>query len=130
MLTPLEISFLGLERSEAIETRIRQKFAAIEKLFDRITHARVAIEAPRRRTALPKFFHVKIEIGIPGHKPIVVNHEPEDTKVHADLIAALKEAFAAATRQVENIAARMDKPAKREKSRRRPRPRAAMEDQT
>lgn len=121
MLTPLEISFHGLERSEAVEARIREKFARIEKHFDRITHGRVAIESPRRRAPLPKLFHVKIEIGIPGHKAIIVNHEPTDEHAAGDIVMALKEAFAAATRQVDDVVARMDKPAKREQSRRRPR---------
>lgn len=121
MLTPLEISFHGLERSEAIEARIREKFGRIEKHFDRITHARVAIGSPRRRAPLPKIFHVKIEIGIPGHKPIFVNHEPVDDGAHGDIGMALKDAFAAASRQVDELVARMDKPAKREQSRRRPR---------
>jgi putative sigma-54 modulation protein len=121
MLTPLEISFHGLERSEAVEDRIREKFARIEKYFDRITHARVAIEAPKRRTPLPKVFHVKIEIGIPGHNPIVVKYEPEGLEAQADITTAVRDAFAAAQRQVEHMAARMDKPAKREQSRRRPR---------
>ena len=121
MLTPLDISFHGLDRSEAVETRIREKFARIEKRFDRITHARVAIEAPKRRTARPKVFNVKIEIGIPGHNPILVDHEPEGIETQADIMLVLREAFAAAERQVEQITSRMDKPAKRAQSRRRPR---------
>lgn len=121
MLTPLEISFHGLERSEAVEARIREKFARLEKHFDRITHARVAVEIPKRRTALPKIFHITIEIGIPAHNPIVVNHEPTGTAGHADVMLALRDAFNAAKRQIEETVARMDKPAKREQSRRRPR---------
>ena len=121
MLTPLEISFHGLERSEAIESRVREKFARIEKHFDRITHARVSIQSPRRRAPLPKLFHVKIEIGIPGHNSIVVNYEPVNDGGPSDIVMALKEAFAAANRQVDDIVARMDKPARREQARRRPR---------
>ncbi len=121
MLKPLEISFHGLERSEAIESRVREKFARIEKHFDRITHARVSIQSPRRRAPLPKLFHVKIEIGIPGHNSIVVNCEPDNDGGPSDIVMALKEAFAAANRQVDDIVARMDKPARREQARRRPR---------
>ena len=121
MSTPLEISFHGLEKSDAVEARIREKFARIEKHFDRITHARVAIEAPRRRAPLPKLFHVKIEIGIPGHKPVVVNNDAVGDNSHTDIMLAIKDAFIAASRQVDDIVSKMDKPAKREQSRRRPR---------
>lgn len=121
MLTPLEITFHGLERSEAVETRVREKFKRIENHFDRITHARVAISAPQRRTPLPKFFHVRIEIGVPGKQPLLVKHEPEANYAHTDVQLALRDAFAAALRQINDMAERMDKPAKREQSRRRPR---------
>ena len=127
MLTPLEISFHGLERSEAVEARVRDKFSRLEKHFDRITHGRIAIEVSRRRADLPTFYNVKIEIGIPGHNPIVVTHEPADGDLKADVMAVLKDAFAAAQRRLDDVVARMDKPARREQSRRRPRQDGAVE---
>lgn len=120
MLTPLEISFHGLERSEAVEARIREKFGKIEQRFDRVTHGRVVMSAPARRAPLPKLFHVRIEIGVPGHAPIVVKHEPDDANAHTDPMLALRDAFAAAMRQVEDLVGRMDKPARREQARRKP----------
>jgi|LNFM01.1.fsa_nt_gb ribosome-associated translation inhibitor RaiA len=120
MQAPLEISFHGIERSEAVEARILEKFKRIEAHFERITHARVVIEAPQRRTPLPKFFHVRIDIGIPGHKSIVVKHEPEAAHAHTDVMLALRDAFGAAQRQVDELSDRLDKQARHEKVRRRP----------
>ena len=37
MNTPLEITFKGLDRSEAIEAKILEKTAKLEKVFDRMT---------------------------------------------------------------------------------------------
>lgn len=127
MATPLEISFHGLDKSEAVETRIREKFARLEKHFDRITHGRVAVEATRRRADLPTFYNVKVEIGMPGQAPIVVTHEPADGDVKADVLLTLKDAFAAAERRLDDTVSRMEKPARREQSRRRPRQRIADE---
>ena len=127
MPTPLEISFHGLERSDAVEARIREKFQRIVGHFDRITQARIVVEAPQRRTPKPKFYHVKIELSIPGHKPIVAKHEPDADNAHTDVMLALRDAFATAMRQVDEFAARLDHPAKREKARRRPRPPVAAE---
>ncbi len=121
MLTPLEISFHGLERSDAVEDRIREKFKRIESHFDRITHARVVIEAPKRRPSRAKIFNVKIEIGVPGHKPIVASYEPADEGGHSDVMLAVRDAFSAAQRQVDDRVRRMDHPAKHERTRRRPR---------
>ncbi len=120
MLTPLEIAFHGVERSEAVETRVREKFKRIESRFDRITHARVAIEAPQRRTPRPKFFHVRIEIGVTGHKPVVVKHEPDGDNAHTDVMLALRDAFEAAGRQMDALNDRMEHPARHERARRKP----------
>ena len=120
MLTPLEISFHGLERSDAVENRIREKFQRLESHFDRITHARVVVEAPARRAPRPKFFHVRIEIGIPGQKPVVAKHEPEGDKAHTDVMLALRDCFNAAKRQMDELASRLGHMAKHERVRRRP----------
>ncbi len=120
MPSPLEITFRGVERSEAVEQRVREKFKRIEDHFDRITQARVVIEAPQRRTPLPKFFHVLIDISIPGKKPIMVRHEPSDDQAHTDVMLALRDAFSAAERQVRELADRLDRHARNEKARRRP----------
>lgn len=120
MQSPLEITFHGVERSEAVEARVREKFKRIEAHFDGITYARVVVEAPQRRTPLPKFFHVRIDIGIPGHKPIVVKHEPDAEHAHTDVMLALRDAFASAQRQVDELSDRFDKHARIEKARRRP----------
>ncbi|MEZ5852611.1 MAG: HPF/RaiA family ribosome-associated protein [Hyphomicrobiaceae bacterium] len=120
MLTPLEIAFHGVERSEAVETRVREKFKRIEGRFDRITHARVAIEAPQRRTPRPKFFHVRIEIGITGQNPVLVKHEPDGDNAHTDVMLALRDAFEAAARQMDALNDRMDHPARHERARRKP----------
>ncbi|MEZ5815829.1 MAG: HPF/RaiA family ribosome-associated protein [Hyphomicrobiaceae bacterium] len=120
MQPSLEITFHGVERSDAVEARIREKFKRIGNHFERITHARVVVEAPQRRTPLPKFFHVRIDIGIPGHKPIVVKHEPDADHAHTDVMLALRDAFAAAQRQVDELSDRFDKHSRSEKVRRRP----------
>ena len=122
MQSPLEITFHGIERSEAVEARVQEKFKRIEAHFERITHARVVIDAPQRRTPLPKFFHVRIDIGIPGHKPIVVKHEPDAEHAHTDVMLVLRDAFSTAQRQVDELSDRLDKQARHEKARRRPAP--------
>jgi ribosome-associated translation inhibitor RaiA len=120
MQSPLEISFHGLERSDAVEARIREKFARVEAHFDRITHARVVVDAPQRRSPLPKFFHVRIDIGVPGHKPIIVRHEPDAEHAHTDVMLALRDAFEVVMRQVDELTSRLEKQARHERVRRRP----------
>lgn len=120
MLTPLEISFHGLERSDAVEARVREKFKRIQSHFDRITHGRVVIEAPKKRVSRAKIFSVRVEIGVPGGKPIVATYEPNEESGHTDVMLAIRDAFAAAMRQVDDLAEKRDHPAKRERVRRKP----------
>ncbi|MGE5510525.1 MAG: HPF/RaiA family ribosome-associated protein [Bacteroidota bacterium] len=120
MSTPLEISFHGLERSDAVEARIRDKFNRLQHHFDRIMHARVVIETPRKHTLTAKVFHVKIELLLPGQKPLVVCNEPEPEQTRTDLSTSIRDAFAAARRRLDEAAAKIKHPAKRERARRRP----------
>lgn len=121
MRVPLEISFHGLERSDAIEARIRDKFAHLHEHFERITHARVVVETPRKHSPTAKVFNVKIEIGLPGRlKPLIISREPERDEARVDVTLAIRDAFAAARRRLDDVAARIKHPAKRERVRRRP----------
>lgn len=117
MSIPLEILFHGLDKSEAAEARIRDKIDRLHQHFDRITHARVVIETPRRHTAAAKVFQVKIEIGLPGQKPLIVRHDPPAAQT---ISIAIRDAFAAARRRLDDVAAKIKHPAKRERARRRP----------
>jgi ribosome-associated translation inhibitor RaiA len=128
MDTPVEISFHGLERSDAVEARVREKVNRLQQHFERITHARVVIETPRRHTPTAKVFNVKIEIGLPGHKPLIVCHEPEPHQTKADVLLAIRDAFAAARRRLDEVAAKIKHLAKRERSRRRPTRRDELEE--
>jgi putative sigma-54 modulation protein len=116
MTTPLEISFHGIDKSDAVEARIHEKFARLHGHFDRITHARVVISSPNRAGARAKMFNVTIDIGIPGQQPIVIDNEGD----HADVFIALREAFNAAQRKLDATAGRITNPAKRERARRKP----------
>jgi putative sigma-54 modulation protein len=121
MTTPLEITFHGVDKSEALETRIQEKFKRLLSHFDRMTHARVVITSPNRTGARAKMFTVKVDIGIPGQKPIVVNSEGDYT----DVFLALRDTFNAAQRKVEATAGKMSNTAKRERARRKPAPNGA-----
>jgi putative sigma-54 modulation protein len=124
MNTPLEIQFNGLEKSEAVEAHIAEKVAWLEKHFDRMTHCRVVLELPHRHEHKSKIYQVKIEVGVPGHAPVIVSHEGPENHAHEDVQIAIRDAFNAARRRVDDVAARLSAPAKLERGRRRPAPEA------
>ena len=130
MITPVEIHFHGIEKSEAIEERVRWKVSKLEKHFGRITRCRVVLEAPHRSPTKPKVYQIKIELSLPRQQPIVVSHEREGSHASEELLLALRDAFEAALRKVDGVATKITARSKLERGRRRPRtaaPGAAIE---
>jgi cold shock CspA family protein len=101
METPLEITFRNLDHSDAVEAKVREKAVKLEKAFDRITSCRVMIEALNRQHTKGNLFHVTIEVGVPG-KQVVVDRNSGKNHAHEDIYVALRDAFNAARRRLED----------------------------
>jgi ribosomal subunit interface protein len=94
--TPLQITIRDIEHSEALETHIRDKANKLEEFCKQITSCRVVVEMPHKHHHQGKQFNVRIDIGVPGNE-IVVNRDH-----HEDVYVALRDAFDAAKRQLED----------------------------
>ncbi len=121
MTMPVEVHFHGVEKSEAVEQRVREKVAKLGKHFERMTSCRVGIEVPQRTALRPKVYQIKIEIGVPRRRPIVVSHERVGSNANEELGLAIRDAFEAALRKV-GMVARIGQRSKLDRGRRRPRP--------
>ncbi len=121
MKTPLEISFKGLEKSRAVEAKVAERAARLERHFDRMTNVRVVVSAPNKLAHKGKHFEVKVEIGIPGGAPIIISEEPEGNDARSDLMIAIRNAFDSAERRLDDLAERLGGSSKKaERERRRP----------
>jgi ribosome-associated translation inhibitor RaiA/cold shock CspA family protein len=103
MQVPLEIAFHNVEHSDWAESEIRNHVARLEDIYKRVTSCRVRVDqrASNAQHTIPPV--VRIEIGLPGHKDIVVAHEPERLQrkfQRPDLHNAINEAFRIAERQL------------------------------
>ena len=123
MTAPVRISWHHLQPSEAVEDLVRKKVARLERLQERMTSCAVTLELPQRRHMQGKHFRVRIEIGVPGGKKLVVGRDPGSSRVHEDLVAAVNAAFHEARRQLEDRVRKVDH---RVKAREEP-PRALVE---
>jgi ribosome-associated translation inhibitor RaiA/cold shock CspA family protein len=106
MQVPLQIAFHNIESSPAAEEEIRARVAELETIYDRIISCRVCIDqrAENAVGTIPPV--VRIELGIPGHKEIVVSHEPEHLQrryQRPDLHRAINEAFRIAQRRLRDL---------------------------
>ena len=107
MESPLQISFRNMDPSAAVEARVREKAEKLEQYYGRLTHLRVLVEAPERRHHKGNLFHVRIELGLPG-KDLVVSRHPKNKHAHEDVYVAVRDAFNAARRQLEDRSRRMN----------------------
>ena len=117
----ISVHFHGIERSEAIEALVRQKARKLAKHFRRMTSCRVVLEAPHRSPQKPKVLQIKIELGVPRRRPIVVCHECECGHAHAELPLAIRGSFDAAVRMVDGVSRRIGSRPRLERGRRKPR---------
>ncbi len=101
MKLPLQVTFRNMAPSAAIETAVREKTAKLESFYEKITGLRVLIEAPHRHHHKGKLYHVRIDLTLPGRE-IVINREPSKHASHQDVYVALRDAFAAARRKLQD----------------------------
>jgi len=97
MQTPLQITMQNVPRSEALEARIRESAAKLEKFHPRITSCRVAVDEVDKHHHQGRQFRVRVEVRAPGHEQAVstLHH-------HEDVFVAVRDAFDSARRQLED----------------------------
>jgi ribosomal subunit interface protein len=100
MQGPLEINFRGMDRSDAVEARVREKAAWLESFHDRIMSCRVTVEAPHRHQHKGRIYTVGVDVTVPGAE-LVVNRDPGADHAHEDVYVAIRDAFDAAKRRLE-----------------------------
>ncbi len=125
---PLRIAFHNITPSAAVEENIRERIAKLDLICDRITGCRVAVEAPHRHHHKGGAFDVRIEISVPGREIVVhralksletadsretdsepafrENRHPSRYGAHQDIYVAIRDAFDAAARKLENYVGR------------------------
>jgi ribosomal subunit interface protein len=101
MPIPLQITFRGLEPSEAIDRVIRDKAQRLERFHERIASCHVTIDAPPQHHRKGGTYHVHVTLNVPGGE-IVASRESGNNHAHEDVYVALRDAFAAIVRQLED----------------------------
>lgn len=100
MQTDLEIAFHGLDPSPAIEARVRERLARLEKHFGRLTSFRAVIDAPHQHHRKGKHYAVRLEARAPA-TVFAIDREPGDVNAHEDVYVAIRDAFDAMERRIK-----------------------------
>jgi ribosome-associated translation inhibitor RaiA len=107
MQTPLQIAFEHLDHSDALEAAVRSEVQRLERLYNRITSARVVIARPQHRHHKGDTYSVRIHLGLPGGRHVDVTRDPAATGRHEDVHVTIRDAFDVAGRQLEDEVRRM-----------------------
>jgi ribosomal subunit interface protein len=100
MKLQLQITTRDIPHSEALESHVRQKAEKLETFYPHIMGCRIVIEIPHKHKHQGNMFNVRLDITVPG-KELVVTREPNE-----DVYVALRDAFDAAKRQLEDYGRR------------------------
>jgi ribosomal subunit interface protein len=102
MQVPLEIRFHNMDRSAAIEDDIRERAKKLERFAEDIVSCRVTVEAPHRRRRQGHLYRVSVDIRVPGGE-VVASRDPGADHSHEDAHVAVRDAFDAARRQLQDL---------------------------
>lgn len=102
MEIPVDITYKELGRTDALDARIHDWVGKLERVFDRITRCEVLVETPHRHHRQGRAYHVRVRLTVPGGGEIVASHDPGPEGAHEDVYVALRDAFTAARRQLED----------------------------
>jgi ribosomal subunit interface protein len=98
MEIPLQVSFHGIDHSDALSSAIRTKAKKLERYYAHIVSCRVVLELAAGHKRKGKQYSARIDLKVPGGE-IAVTHMHDE-----DLHIALHDAFDAARRRLEDYA--------------------------
>lgn len=103
---PLTIKFRDMEPSPATEEFIRHWVSKLETVYDRIERCEVVIERPHQHHHQGQRYHVRVAVAVPG-PDIQASRDHALDGAHEDLRVAIRDAFRAARRQLEDHVRRL-----------------------
>jgi ribosomal subunit interface protein len=106
MTAPLHIAFRDMPVSPAVEAKIRERAAALDKFFPNIVTCKVVVESTGRAHQKGKLYYLRVELTVPG-KQIVSKRHPDEKHAHEDIYVAVRDAFDETRRQLEDYSHRL-----------------------
>ena len=103
MQLPLQITFRNMQPSAAVEAKIHEYVTKLDKFYNRIVSCRVVVEAPHRHHHEGNLYHIRIDLTVPGGESIV-KRDPPEHQAHEDIYVAIRDAFSAARRKLQDYA--------------------------
>jgi len=101
MRLPLQITFRHMSPSPALEARIRTLASRLDRFSGHIIRCHVIVEPPAHHQHQGFLYDFRIDITLPGEE-IAIRHAHPADHAHEDAYVALRDAFRAARRRLED----------------------------
>ena len=101
MRIPLRVTFRNVDHSPALESRIRELAGRLDRFSDQIVGCHVVVEAPHRHQHQGRLYEVRIELSVPESE-IAIRRTHPSSHSHEDPYVALRDAFQAARRKLQD----------------------------
>lgn len=95
-MLPVQITIRDIPGSPALESHIRSKTNKLKQFYDRMISCRIVVEFEQKHKHRGKLYNVRIDVGVPGKELVVTRKSNEDVYI------AIRDAFSALIRQLEN----------------------------
>lgn len=101
MKLPLQITFRHMDASPALESRIRELASRLDRFSEHIMRCHVIVEAPAHHKHQGFLYDFGIDITVPDEQ-IAIRHAHRADQAHEDPYLALRDAFRAARRRLQD----------------------------
>jgi cold shock CspA family protein/ribosome-associated translation inhibitor RaiA len=101
MIIPLQITFRQMDPSPALEARIRELAARLDRFSEHIMRCHVIVEPLAHHSHQGALHDIHIDITLPDEE-IAIRHSHPADHAHEDPYVALRDAFRAARRKLED----------------------------
>jgi ribosome-associated translation inhibitor RaiA len=106
MQTQAQISFDDIPIDDAVRDAAIEHIDQLESFSNRITGCHVVIAQPHRHHRNGRLYSVRVDVHVPGAE-LIVNRDHHLDHAHEDVFMALRDAFAAARRRLEDHVRRL-----------------------
>ncbi|MDH3286888.1 MAG: HPF/RaiA family ribosome-associated protein [Betaproteobacteria bacterium] len=103
MQVPLQITFHNHDRSEAIEAKVQERAAKLERYYDGIVRCRVIVEGAHKHHRNGNRYQARVYVTVP-EKELVASREPDQHHAYTDVYVAIRDAVDSIRRQLEDYA--------------------------
>lgn len=102
----LHINFRDMSPSASLEAHVRARFKALSRVAGQIISCKVTIERRHRHQRHGGIYSVSIDLTMPGAE-VVISRDNHLDRTHEDAYVAVRDAFDAARRRLEDTTRKM-----------------------